>query len=313
VILRPVPTTILAIALTMVTAVLGGTAAPGPANWALDRIDQRMLPLDHRPVPRHGGAGVTIYIIDTGVRVGHPEFGGRAHAIGDFTTGSPGGPDANDCASPDGHGTLNASLAAGATFGVAPMATIQALRAAGGAKCEGDVSAVIRAVEWITSHGRRPAVVNLSFRFASPELNGAIQRSVAAGFVYALSAGTAGDVTKYWGADLPGDVLIVAGTDERDTAMRDDYGPALTMFAPSVSVMGAGLREERGGFAPTRQQSGDSYAAPLAAGVAAGYLERHPSATPREVRQALIDAATSGVVTNPGRSPNRLLYSDLAR
>jgi subtilisin family serine protease len=298
----------LAIALTMVTAVLGGVAAAGPANWALDRIDQRMLPLDHRPVPRNGGAAVTIYVIDTGVRVTHPEFGGRAHAVGDFTTGSPGGPDADDCASPDGHGTLNASLAAGTTFGAAPMATIQALRTAGGADCEGDVNAVIRAVEWITRHGQRPAVVNLSFRFASPELNAAIQRSVAAGFLYTLSAGTAGDVTKHWGVDLPHDALIVAGTDEHDTAMRDDYGPALTMFAPSVSVMGAGLRQERRGFTPTRQQSGDSYAAPLAAGVAARYLERHPTAASREVRQALIDAATPGVVTNPGRSPNLLLH-----
>jgi subtilisin family serine protease len=301
---RPVLATILAI----ITAAFGLSAESSPANWALDRIDQRALPLDEHPIARVGGAGITIYIIDTGVRVTHPEFGGRAHAVGDFMTGSPGAPDADDCAGPDGHGTLNASLAAGATFGVAPQATIRVLRAAAGAGCQGDANAVIRAVDWITSHGQRPAVVNISFRFANPALNEAIQRSVAAGFLFTLSAGTAGEVTKYWGSDLPRDTVIVAGTDAHDTAMRDDYGPALTMFAPSVSVMGAGLRGDRRGFTPTRQQSGDSFAAPLAAGVAARYLEHHPQAAPRAVRQALIDAATTGVVTNPGGSPNRLLH-----
>src|SRR6185312_12676189 len=108
--------------------------------------------------------------------------------------------------------------------------------------------------------------------------------------------------------DLPQDALIVGGTDDRDTAMRDDYGPGLTMFAPSVSVTGAGVRDGGRGFRPAREQSGDSYAAPLVAGAAAHYLEHHPTAAPREVRQALIDAATPGVVTNAGRSPNLLLH-----
>jgi subtilisin family serine protease len=196
---------------------------------------------------------------------------------------------------------------------VAPRASIAALRAAGGRSCQGEARAVQRAVEWITRHGERPAVVNLSFRFADAELNAAIHASIEAGFLYTLSAGTAGDVTKYWGTTLPGEAIIAAGIDATDTALRDDYGPGLTIFAPAVSVTGAGLRDEGRGFTPSRQESGDSYAAPLVAGVAALYLQRHPDASPAEVRRAIIDSATMGAVKNPGRSPNRLLHLTGAR
>ena len=292
----------------LATVGLAAFAQNEPANWALDRIDQRQLPLDHRYTGRTGGDGVTIYIVDTGVRMSHPEFGHRAQVVGEFVTGSPGGRDGDDCSVPDGHGTLNASLAAGASFGVAPHAALQVLRAAGGATCTGDPNAVMRAVDWITSHGQKPAVVNISFRFAHEGLNAAIHRSIRAGYVYTLSAGTAGDVTKYWGTVLPGEALIAAGTDASDTPLRDDYGPALTIFAPAVSVTGAGLRDEGRGFTPTREKSGDSYAAPIVAGVAALYLERHPTASPAEVRRAIIDAATTGVVKGAGQSPNRLLH-----
>lgn len=302
--------------LALTAAGLCGSPTPSAApagNWALDRINQRQLPLDANGAHGGTGTGVTIYVIDTGVRGDHEQFRGRIQSIGDFfpptaPTSAKLGGTTDDCAAPDGHGTLNASLAAGSTLGVAPGATIAVLRAAGGAGCEGTADAARRAVDWITANGRTPAVVNLSFRFSDTALNEAIVRSMAAGFTYTLSAGTAGEVTRYWGTSVPALALVVASTDDRDTALRDDYGPALTLFAPAVSVTGASRRGPDVTTTPTRDRSGDSYAAPLVAGAAALYLEAHPRATPREVREALIANATTDVVRNAGQSPNRLLF-----
>ena len=84
-----------------------------------------------------------------------------------------------------------------------------------------------------------PAVVNISFRFEDASLNDAIHASIEAGFVYTLSAGTAGNVSRYWGSQIPNEALVVAGTDRDDTAKRDDYGPALTLFAPAPDLAAA--------------------------------------------------------------------------
>jgi subtilisin family serine protease len=315
---------------TLVAFVAAAAAAPRPSvSWALDRIDQAALPLDGRFDPGASGTGVTIYIVDTGVAVAHEDFGGRASYLGDFRSAPLDGPadapasdEAGPCASDgvQGHGTHTASLAAGSTFGVAREARIAAAKT----NCDNDLAAQVaaagRAFRYIAAHGRRPGVINLSFRYKSAALNQAIHQAIAAGFVVTLSAGCAGDVTQYWGSDEAGGVdltreaLIVAGTDERDRPDRSggSYGPKLTLFAPGIRVTSAAAFGTDGQPSTSASYTSsvacsDSYAAPLAAGAAALVLERSPRAMPIEVRAALLDRATKGAVVDAGTSNNMLL------
>lgn len=246
-------------------------------------------------------------MIDTGVRKTHVEFGGRADWIGDFVTGAPGSHDAHDCDPPPspGHGTHVASLLGGATYGVARGVRIHALRIL---PCTGttrtDYDAAVRAVDWITAHGQRPAVVNMSpvrWQTTDTRLDEAIRRSMAAGFVYTISAGAFPDVTAF-SPQRVAEAIVVGSTSKTDAAVQGGYGPHLTLFAPGVDIPGAGDAGDRATFSG----DGDSYAAPLAAGVAALYLERHRSASPAEVKQAIL-AAAAPVVTNAGTAPNLLL------
>src|SRR5712692_10218240 len=294
--------------LTLVFALGGAAMVP----WGLDRIDQRALPLDHRFEPGGDGAGVHAYVIDTGVRVTHHELAGHADWIGDFVGGSPAGSDAHDC-DPQGphltagHGTHVASIIAGKTFGVARRTAVHALRIL---PCTGttrtDRDAAIRAVDWITAHGRRPAVVNISparWQTADATLDEAIVRSIRAGFVYVISAGGGGDVS----ASTPQRVeqaIVVGSTSAADAAARSDYGPHLTLFAPGFAIEGAGSASDTATFIG----DGDSYAAPFAAGVAALYLQRRRQASPEEVKRALVEAATRGAIGNAGSAPNLLLH-----
>jgi subtilisin family serine protease len=292
--------------------------------WGLDRIDQRALPLDNRFTPPGDGAGVHAYVIDTGIHRSHREFGGRVDWIGDFTTGTdqtPSVESADDCDPPPasrrgqgeaaaqvGHGTHVASILGGRTFGVARAVRIHALRIL---PCTGttrtDFVAAVRAVNWITAHGSRPAVVNISparFETSDRALDEAIGRSILAGYVYVLSAGGIANMDAYSPQRVTA-AITVGSTDASDAAKQSEYGPHLTIFAPGIRIQGAGSSSDTAEFSG----DGDSYAAPFVSGVAALYLQRHPQATPAEVKGAIVSAATPDVVKNAGTAPRLLLHT----
>jgi len=316
------PTVRIAALLLATAGAIKATTASTPVNWGLRRIDPPNLQRGGTFPHIADGTGVNIYIIDTGVLRTAVDFvdaqrKSRVTYVGDFCTGvrRPPGDSPYETYDDgyDGHGTHIASYAAGNRAGVAKNAKIYSLRAEGssgphhvstdGPGCGNGAPqsslAVKAAVDWITQNGQRPAVVNLSFCCYTSAVWDAIHSSISAGFVYALSAGTGGDVVGHWGIQLPKEALIVAGTRSDDSPLATTYGGALSLFAPAQGLCGArlGLGSRSGcpeGYsvpetAQGNNPAGDSFAAPWATGVAATYLQHHQDATPEDVRTAILN------------------------
>jgi aqualysin 1 len=281
-------------------------ATQSPAAWNLDRLDQQSLPLDGSYTYGSDGAGVTAYVIDTGVRASHVEFGGRASTGVDVVDGGL----ADDC---NGHGTHVAGTIGGSTFGVAKAVDIVAVRVL---DCQGTgtISDVIAGIDWISQDHQAgvPAVANMSLGGpSSRSLDAAVAGSIADGIVYAVAAGN-GD-----GSGGPVDActtspggtpaaITVSATDANDVRPSwANIGACVDLFAPGVSVMSAWSSSD----GATKTISGTSMATPHVAGVAATYLSSHASAMPAEVAAAIVDGATTGVVVSAGAgSPNRMLF-----
>ncbi|MGW0501767.1 S8 family peptidase [Micromonospora sp. NPDC003241] len=284
------------------TVTISGTQA-NPPSWGLDRIDQRNLPLNSSYTYPNTASNVTSYVIDTGIRTTHSDFGGRA-TWGTNTVDT----NNTDC---NGHGTHVAGTVGGTAYGVAKATRLVAVKVL---NCQGSGTnaGVIAGIDWVTANAVKPAVANMSLGGgANTSVDNAVINSINAGITYAVAAGNGNALGQRQNAcnyspARAAPAITVGATQNNDAAASfSNFGTCVDILAPGVSITSAWHTNDTA----TNSISGTSMASPHVAGVAALVLSANPSWTPQQVRDYLVANSTPNVVTNVGTgTPNQLLY-----
>jgi subtilisin family serine protease len=278
---------------------LAATQSPVP-SWGLDRIDQRNLPLNNAYTYSTTAPNVHAYIVDTGIRTTHVDFGGRA-VWGTNTTGD--GIN-SDC---HGHGTHVAGTVGGASYGVAKgvaLVAVKVLNCAG----SGTTSGVVSGVNWVAQNAIRPAVANMSLGGGVQQaLDDAVAGAIASGVTFAIASGNSNaDACNFSPARVATALTVNASDISDNRASFSNYGTCTDLFGPGVNITSAWNTSDTA----TNTISGTSMATPHVAGGAALYLSANPAASPAQVSSAINGSATPNVIINPGPgSPNRLLFT----
>ncbi|MFI9818532.1 S8 family peptidase [Saccharothrix variisporea] len=253
------------------------------APWGLDRTDQRALPLDTTYSYTSTGATTSVYVVDTGIRTTHEEFGGRAFHGWDAVDNDPVAQDDN------GHGTHVAGTIAGRTYGVAKGVDVYGVRVLNGSG-SGTISGVIAGVDWVAAHARKPAVANFSLGGgASTALDDAVRRLIASGVTASVTAGSSGSGTVNTSPARVAEAITSGATTSTDArASFSNYGSGVDLFAPGVGIKSAWHTSDTA----TNTLSGTSMATGFVSGVAVRFLQFNPTATPAQVHAELVREAT---------------------
>ncbi|RNL73214.1 S8 family peptidase [Streptomyces sp. I6] len=271
-----------------------------PPSWGLDRVDQADTAGDGKyTYPDGAGEGVTAYVIDTGVRITHKDFGGRATHGFDAIDGDGTADDGN------GHGTHVAATIAGSSHGIAKKAKIVAVRVLDDSG-SGTTEQVVAGIDWVAANHQGPSVANMSLGGgADPALDEAVQKAIASGVTFGVAAGNESSDAGQGSPSRVGEAITVASSTKDDKQSEfSNHGSVVDLYAPGSDITSAWNDSDEG----TETISGTSMAAPHVVGAAAVYLAGHRDATPEQVATALTDAATPDKIGNPAAgTPNKLL------
>ena len=273
--------------------------------WALDRVDERDDVFDGRFNHLNCGSGSHVYILDTGIRGGHTEWGyGR---IGTSVTRLSFSYHASPTIDQDGHGTQVASAAAGGTYGIAKCATLHSVRINDNDSAWH--SDIIAGLDWVAGNHVKPAVANLSYVGHDFGVRDALEGVIRAGVVMVKAAGNDGvDAYQKRGNRAQGLIVVGSSTRNDNKSGFSDYGSTLTLFAPGTEIFMA----DKDADDDVIISSGTSFAAPFVAGAAAVFLNQQPSATPARIKHVITTAATQNELSSSSigsGSPNRLLFT----
>lgn len=268
------------------------------ATWGLDRVDQRNLPLNRTYTWNGTGAGVWVFVFDTGIRYSHVEFGTRAFFGFDAFGGN--GSDGN------GHGTHVAGTIGGNTFGVAKSANLVSIRVLNNAG-SGTTSGIIAGMDWVAANHIKPAVANMSLGApASTTVDNAVTRLFNAGVPVIVAAGNSNlDACGFSPARAARAFSVGSTTSTDARSSFSNFGSCVELFAPGSSITAAWHTSNTA----TNTISGTSMAAPHVAGAAAIFMGINRTATPQQVYNFLFNNSTRGIVTNSRSVNNHLLFT----
>jgi len=279
--------------------IMTASATQSGATWGIDRIDQRNLPLSGTYTYNYDGTGVHAYIVDTGIRVSHNDFGGRAIWEVNYAGGK-----SDDC---NGHGTHVAGTVGSATYGVAKNVTLHAVKVL---NCQGSgtTTGVVNGINWVTNNRVNPAVANMSLGGGkSTALDDAVNNSVNSGVFYAVAAGNDNKADACTKSPAGAAQAYTVGSTTSTDAMSSfsNVGSCVNIFAPGSSITSTWKSSNTS----TNTISGTSMASPHVAGAAALLLDQS-SLSVSQIKSTLTTNATSNVISGiPGGTVNKLLYS----